>query len=71
MNCTKVTYDGHVLGWASSMAEARQIKKQAIEDDSSIKPMKVGYESAEVPTNKADLLVFLNENKVGFAPANE
>jgi hypothetical protein len=66
MNCTKVLYNGKVLGWASSMAEARQIKKEAVEAEPTIKPNSVQYETAEVPTNKADLLVFLNENKVGY-----
>ena len=68
MNCTKVTYQGKVLGWASSMAEARQIKKAAVEANPAIKPLSVQYEGAEVPTDKAGLLVFLNKHRVGFAP---
>lgn len=49
--------------YAGSQSEAASTKK-AIQEELDLKRTEVGFEEVEIPTNKADLIVWLNKNAV-------
>lgn len=56
-----VTEAQTVAKWAGSMAEARAAKKEIIAEH-GVKQSAVSMDETDVPTNKAGLLEWLNEN---------
>lgn len=64
MKCYKVQVEGNTLRWAASMAGCREAKKELVDEGTVTKPNSIKYVEAEVPTDKAGLLEFLNENCV-------
>jgi hypothetical protein len=62
MRCYKVKVQGTTKIWAGSMAECREAKAKLAIGDTTTR--QVTYEETEVPTNKADLLGWLNKNCV-------
>lgn len=65
MRAYQVKVQGVTKCWAGSMAECREAKKELVEEgDGAVKASSITYEEIEVPTNKEDLLGFLNANCV-------
>lgn len=57
--------EGHTrVVWAGTQADARGAR-QNLMDAHDVKRSQVDLEEVDVPTDKAGLLAFLNENKVG------
>lgn len=50
-----------VVKWGGSMAEARAAKKEIVAKH-GVKASSVSMDETEVPTNKAGLIAWLNEN---------